>query len=222
MASFSLETPVLVAWLGTPLSWSAGSVSCVANAVSVIGGSLLVGGGRGPAGGGGARGLEVAGGRVGGAAVPGVDLVGICLGTVVAVVVTAVVVRAVVGLGVVGRLVAPAEAGDDHDQAAEGGEAQVEDQAVTDDRQTGRHDERPVRRRRQVDTGAVTGLGDLRPGGDAHDLAGGVLLVLAVPELVEPRDGRRGVEVVGGDRRLHHPLEAAGVPRVGPGSDRVG
>ena len=48
-----------------------------------------------------------------------------------------------------------------------------------------------------------------------------VLLVLAVPELVEVRHGRHLVEVVGGHRRLDHPLEAAGVPRVGAGVDRV-
>src|ERR687894_653719 len=110
MASFSLETPVLVAWLGTPLSWRAGSLSGVTIAVSVIGGSLLIGGGRrggaGAAGGGGARGLEVAGGRSVGGGVA-VDRVGVGLGTVVAVVVAPVPVRTVVGLGVVGRFVAP-------------------------------------------------------------------------------------------------------------------
>ena len=143
------------------------------------------------------------------------------LGAVVAVVVAVVVVRTVVRLGVVGRLVAPAEAGDDDDQAADGRQAEVEDEAVADDRQTGGEHEGPVRRRGQVHPGAVTRLRDLGAGGGG-EAALVVLLVLAVPELVEVRHGRHGVEVVRRHRRLDHPLEAAGVPRVGPGADRGG
>src|ERR671913_54501 len=103
IASFSLETPVLVAWLTTPLSCITGSTSGprasserVSSAtVSVIGWGLLVARAL-PAG---AHGRQLA--------------VAVAFAVATVPVVVPVVVPAgpvaVVGLGVVGRLVAPAE-----------------------------------------------------------------------------------------------------------------
>src|SRR4029453_16930127 len=103
MASFSLEMPVLVAWLGTPLGCWAGpsSMSTAGTAVSVIGGSLLVG--RGGGGRGHGRGLAAVAVTV--AVVP----VTVAVATLVTVAPGARV--GVVRLGVVGRLVPPAGAG---------------------------------------------------------------------------------------------------------------
>src|SRR5690606_18085668 len=123
IASFSFEMPVLVWWLTTPLGCSSGSAGCAVIAVSLIGGSLLVG--LGGAGGHADRlalGTIAVGGR----------LVAVRLGTVVR-------------LGVVGRLVAPAEAGEHQDHGARGGQAEVEDDAVADEQQADRQDQRPVR-----------------------------------------------------------------------------
>src|SRR5918993_2290952 len=116
IASFSLETPVLVAWLTTPLSCITGSTSGprasserVSSAtVSVIGWGLLVARAL-PAGAHG-RQLAVA---VAVTTVPVVVPVVVPAGPVV-----------VVGLGVVGRLVAPAERRQHEQHAAEGRQAQ--------------------------------------------------------------------------------------------------
>ena len=110
----------------------------------------------------------------------------------------------------------PDEAGH-HDSAADGREDQVEDQAVADERQAGGEHERPVRRRRQVGPRRRRPAWRPRRRWRPAPRAGLVLLVLAVPEVVELGDDRVVVEVVLGGGRRDAPLEAAGVPRVGPG-----
>ena len=92
--------------------------------------------------------------------------------------------------------------------------------AEGDDRQRQGDEDRPVRRRRQVDVmvGVRLLLGeDLLGGGDLAEVvlvAFADVLVLAVEELVERVHLGDGVEVVLLRRVRGHPLQRAGVPRI--------
>ena len=127
-----------------------------------------------------------------------------------------------VRIGIVGRFEGQPVDGEDEDERAGESESEVEDQAVADQRERDAQEDGPVRRRWEMDVVAVAGLGDLFGLGHADEAVVVGLAVLAVPELVAVRDDGRVVEVVRRRGRGGHPLERAGVPRVGTRVDPAG